>query len=332
MCDAEDRRDVAETSVLHKVLTRLRRSSRVRQISESADIFRLNAPFKGNADRIVTERYRLLWVDFKISTEDTDVVQAFSGAFEIHEFQAISSLDREIERVNPAIICFDFDFPTKPALKTLQETKKNHASVPVLMLTVQHSEALAVWAFRSRVWDYLVKPIARREIDRCLEGLQEMLEMRAAQTQKRAAANAASLIPEDSRWRGTRGNSATLLAPAIDYVEHNYREKLSSVDAASLCNMTTFQLSRVFKETYGLTFQDYILRFRIREACRLLKNPAAEIGDVASLVGFNDPSYFGKVFRRYMQCSPSEFHSAGEDALDADLLSGELTDSASGSS
>lgn len=276
----------------------------------------------------MAERYRLLWVDFKISTEDSDVVDAFSGTFDIHEFTAISSLDREIERVDPAIICFDFDFPTKPALKTLQETKKSHASIPVLMLTVQHSEALAVWAFRSRVWDYLVKPIAGREIDRCLEGLTEMLGMRAAQTQKRAAANAASLIPEDSRWRGTRGNSATVLAPAIDYVEHNFREKLSSAEAARLCNLTTFQLSRVFKETYGLTFQDYILRFRIREACRLLKNPAAEVGDVASLAGFNDPSYFGKVFKRYMHCSPSQFHSAGDDALDEDLLSGDLTDSA----
>jgi YesN/AraC family two-component response regulator len=277
----------------------------------------------------VTGRYRLLWVDFKISTEDDDVIGAFDGIFEIHQFMAISSLDREIERVDPAIICFDFDFPTKPALKMLQDTKKAHASIPVLMLTVQHSEALAVWAFRSRVWDYLVKPIAKRELDRCLDGLSEMLQMRASQTQKRAAANAISLIPEESRWGGARGNSPTVLAPAIEYVESNFRDKLSSTDAARLCNLTTFQLSRLFKETYGLTFQDYILRFRIREACRLLKNPAAEVGDVASLVGFNDPSYFGKVFRRYMHCSPSQFHSAGDDALDEDLLSADLNDTAS---
>ena len=81
-----------------------------------------------------------------------------------------------------------------------------------------------------------------------------------------------------------------------------------------------FQFSRLFKETYGLTFQDYVLRFRIREACRLLRNPAAEIAETAFLVGFNDPSYFGKIFRRYMDCSPSQYHSTNQSMVDADLL------------
>jgi YesN/AraC family two-component response regulator len=280
----------------------------------------------------MAERYRLLWVDFKISTKDAGVIEAFEESFEIHHYAAINSLDREIERVEPDVICFDFDFPTKPTLKALQATKKAHASIPVLMLTVQHSEALAVWAFRSRVWDYLVKPIANQELQRCFEGLTDMLALRAAQKGARALATAGSLIPEDSRWRGARGTSPNVLAPAIEYVEDSYREKITSVEAARLCNVTTFQLSRLFKETYGLTFQDYIMRFRIREAWRLLQNPAAEIGDVGSLVGFNDPSYFGKVFRRYMHCSPSQYHSGKSDALAEDLLAASLIDELSQSS
>ena len=110
--------------------------------------------------------------------------------------------------------------------------------------------------------------------------------------------------------------------PAIEYVEQNYREKISSAEAARLCNLTTFQLSRLFKETYNVTFQDYIMRFRIREACRLLQNPAADIGDVGSLVGFNDPSYFAKIFRRYLHCSPSQFHAGQHDQLAEELLIG----------
>ncbi|HEY5666055.1 MAG TPA: AraC family transcriptional regulator, partial [Gammaproteobacteria bacterium] len=50
----------------------------------------------------------------------------------------------------------------------------------------------------------------------------------------------------------------------------------------------------------------------------------AEIADVAFLVGFNDPSYFGKIFRRYMDCSPSEFLESNQDAVDTDLLLADL--------
>jgi YesN/AraC family two-component response regulator len=258
----------------------------------------------------VADRYRVLWVDYRISTKDAEAIDGFSEYFDMRQYQPIHSLDREIESVDPDVLCFDYDFPTKPALEALRETKRRFPSIPMLMLTVQHSEALAVWAFRSRVWDYLVKPISRSELERCLSGLMEMLKLRAGQTAGRKAASHGSLIPEDNRWRGPRGNASNILTPAIEYVENNFREKISSADVAELCNLTTFQLSRAFRETYNLTFQDYVTRYRIREACRLLRNPAADIGDVGSLVGFNDASYFAKVFRRYLDCSPSQFQTS----------------------
>jgi YesN/AraC family two-component response regulator len=268
----------------------------------------------------LSQRYPLLWVDMKVSRQEAETASAFEDLFEVHHYTALASLDSEIASVGPFTICFDFDFPTKPGLQTLKQTKHDHPRIPILMLTVQHSEALAVWAFRSKVWDYMVKPIATHELERCLVGLREMLGMQALQEQGRQPAMVKSLIPDENRVRGPRGNSPLTLAPAIEYVERSYREKISSAKAGQLCGISTFQLSRLFKETYGLTFQDYVLRFRIREACRLLKNPAAEIADVAYLAGFNDPSYFGKIFRRYMQCSPSEFHAANQDELERDLL------------
>jgi len=261
----------------------------------------------------VADRYRLLWVDYRISTRDAEAIDGFGEYFDVRQYQPIHSLDREIESVDPDVLCFDYDFPTKPALESLRETKRRFPSIPMLMLTVQHSEALAVWAFRSRVWDYLVKPITRSELERCLSGLMEMLKLRAGQTAGRKAASHVSLIPEDNRWRGPRGNASNVLTPAIEYVENNFREKISSADVAELCNLTTFQLSRAFRETYNLTFQDYVTRYRIREACRLLRNPAADIGDVGSLVGFNDASYFAKVFRRYLDCSPSQFQTSHQE-------------------
>jgi YesN/AraC family two-component response regulator len=248
------------------------------------------------------------------------VSELFANGFLIHRYAGHFSLDSEIEGVKPAVICFDFDFPTKMGLKLLQRTKQSHPRIPLLMLTVQHSEALAVWAFRSRVWDYLVKPVAKVEMERCIVGLHEMLQMQALQKESRSPALVKALIPEENRTHGIRDNATLQLAGAIEYVERNFREKISSSEVASLCGLTPFQFSRTFKETYGLTFQEYVLRYRIREACRLLKNPAAEVAEVAHLAGFNDPSYFGKIFRRYISCSPSQYQAAKEPVIDPGLL------------
>ena len=262
----------------------------------------------------------MLWVDATVSRRDDGAMEVFENSFEIHRYNGLASLDSEIDRLRPVLICVDFDFPTKVGLKLLQRTKQTHPRIPMLMMTVQHSESLAVWAFRSKVWDYLVKPVASAEMDRCIVGLHEMLQMQALQKETRALASVKALIPEENRANGMRGNAALQLAFAIEFVEKQFREKISSSEVAALCNMTPFQFSRVFKETYGLTFLEYVQRYRIREACRLLKNPTAEISDVAILSGFNDPSYFGRIFRRYMSCSPSQYQSANDSSIDTSLL------------
>jgi YesN/AraC family two-component response regulator len=268
----------------------------------------------------LSEKPTLLWVDMKVSRQESDIAALLEDFFKVRQYLGLDSLDAEVQKSSPAVLCFDFDFPTKLGLQTLQRTKQSHPRIPILMLTVQHSEALAVWAFRSKVWDYLVKPIAVRELERCLAGLREMLAMQELQPQGRTPAIVRSLIPEENRLTGQRGPAPLVLSPAVEYVERCYREKISSGQAAQHCGLTTFQLSRLFKETYGHTFQDYVLRFRVREACRLLKNPEAEIAEVGFLVGFNDPSYFAKVFRRYMDCSPSQFHLASQNSPDTDLI------------
>src|SRR5690606_15066305 len=231
--------------------------------------------------RTVSYDFSLLWVDMTVSVHDSETVKAFEERCRIYRLAPLASLDTEIAPLRPDGLCFPFDYPTKRGLTTLRETKRRHHSLPILMLTVQHSESLAVWAFRSRVWDYLVIPVSKVELDRCLAGFAEMLRVR--DSSRRRAATPASAIPEEHRASAAAGHGPFALAPALQYVERNFREKVTASKAAALCNLTTFQFSRLFRETYGLTFQEYVIRFRVREAGRLLKNPNAQVSDVALL-------------------------------------------------
>ena len=272
-----------------------------------------------SSDHRTHVKHTLLWLDMTVSVAEPDTSCALDRAFDVHRLAPLSSIRADVERLKPAVAFFDFDFPTKQGLNLLKETKRSFPSLPLIMLTVQHSEALAVWAFRTRVWDYFVKPLSVADSDRCVSSLTEMLSLRDERAASRSAAIPGATIPEEHRISASPQSTMTL-APAVEYVEQKFREKIISAKAAALCGLSAFQFSRSFKETYAITFQEYLLRFRIREACRLMRNPAAQVADVAHLVGFNDSSYFSKVFKRYTTMSPSSFATAAEPDVSVEQL------------
>jgi AraC-like DNA-binding protein len=176
---------------------------------------------------------------------------------------------------------------------------------------VEHSEALAVWAFRTRVWNYLVKPVATAELIDNLLSLTRVL----AQARRPGSPMLAPAIPSlpgkgATQWRSSPHD---VLAPAIQYIEQHYDQALSANDLARMCGRNRFQFSRLFHRTFGVTFQQYLLRHRISEACRLLRKPGASVTQVGYSVGFNDGSYFARIFKRYTGVLPSRF-AAGHTA------------------
>ena len=96
------------------------------------------------------------------------------------------------------------------------------------------------------------------------------------------------------------------LQPAIYYVEQNFREKITADNVASLCGMSSFRFSRNFKNTYGIAFRDYVVRYRLREAYHMLETGHTSVTEAAYACGFNDVGYFSRVFKRYFNTSPSE--------------------------
>ncbi len=76
---------------------------------------------------------------------------------------------------------------------------------------------------------------------------------------------------------------------------------------ARALGVSTSHLSRVFRQTTGDTFERYVVRRRVELARRLLFDPAHNVSTVARQCGFKDASYFARVFRRIVGCSPAEY-------------------------
>lgn len=108
------------------------------------------------------------------------------------------------------------------------------------------------------------------------------------------------------------GNSQ-IVKLAIHHINENYRHKLSLKTVAANIHTNPSYLSMLFKQETGLTFTDYLNQFRINRSCDLLISTNQNLIDIAILSGFDDQSYFSKVFKRVKGISPKDYrksHSA----------------------
>lgn len=105
------------------------------------------------------------------------------------------------------------------------------------------------------------------------------------------------------------GTSSERLAPVIQYLKKNYAYEITLSELANLIPMSEGQFCRVFKQYMKMSPMQYLLRFRILQSCRLLQETDKKIGEIANLTGFNNISYFNKVFLKTIGCTPKEYRN-----------------------
>ena len=249
---------------------------------------------------------RLLWLNAGVSQREASKTE-FARFCDTHVIE-LSELPSVDSAACWDLVCFNFDYPEMAGLKHIPEAKKRWPSAPILMLTMQNSADLALWALRSRVFDLLVKPVTPQEIERCMQRVQDALAAKRSQAVRRPE-GAVAQIPRENRFRPRAVGSSRLQA-AIAHVAKNYLRHISENEVALLCEMSPSRFCREFKAAFDVTFVEYVTNYRVSEAKRLLANPNMSVMDVAAMVGFDDPSYFTRVFRKQAGVSPSEYRAA----------------------
>lgn len=100
---------------------------------------------------------------------------------------------------------------------------------------------------------------------------------------------------------------AHIIHLCMQYVETHYYEKITLEQMAEMVFLSPSYLSRTFKKETGTLFNDYISHVRIEKAKSLLGYSDLRIADISDAVGFDDQSYFTKVFRRVTGVTPKEY-------------------------
>ncbi|KUP21713.1 AraC family transcriptional regulator [Paenibacillus sp. DMB5] len=97
---------------------------------------------------------------------------------------------------------------------------------------------------------------------------------------------------------------------AKEYIESNYwKSSLSVIDVVGYVKIERSYLFRLFKEVTGLSVSAYLTAFRIQRACELLIHSELSVKSLAYSVGYQDPLYFSKVFKKATAYTPSEYRS-----------------------
>ena len=77
--------------------------------------------------------------------------------------------------------------------------------------------------------------------------------------------------------------------------------------AADMAGVSSFYLSKLFKEEKGETFINFISDKRLEKSCELLANTELSIKEITALVGYNDQNYYSRIFKSKYGFSPKEY-------------------------
>ncbi|MDF2540301.1 MAG: hypothetical protein K0S47_19 [Herbinix sp.] len=92
-----------------------------------------------------------------------------------------------------------------------------------------------------------------------------------------------------------------------EYLEAHYTEDISLENVAEQVNISPQYFSKLIKKTTGFNFVDWLSMLRVRKAKELLSNSNLTVKEVCFLVGYKDPNYFSRIFKKRLGITPSEF-------------------------
>ena len=133
-----------------------------------------------------------------------------------------------------------------------------------------------------------------------LQAITYLLETFAARIPRYAATK----ILESSE-----GESAAVKR-AKDFMQGRFAEPISMPDVARHLNMSPSTFGKMFKRESGLTFTQYLARFRVEKSKAMLVNPSHTIRIIAFQSGFDSISQFNRSFRQYTGMSPTEYRAS----------------------
>ena len=218
------------------------------------------------------------------------------------------------------LILMDIEMPGMSGLDAARAVLAQRPSCRVIFVTAYSLFQYAHEAVHLGACDYLLKPVDPDELEasvrramRQIETERKLEELAAAQPQPEQTETEAEA--EDAPEEGENSQTALVMAHVRRYLEDNYMFDLSLDSVGEILHISPAYLSAQFKKYQKMNFLDCLTELRINAAKELLADPFRSSAEVASMVGYEDASYFARAFKKRTGKTPTQYRrQAGQKA------------------
>mgnify|MGYP002747151155 FL=1 len=206
---------------------------------------------------------------------------------------AMSSLSDMAEK-QPNVLITDIKMPEYSGLDLIEKIREKDKNLYIIILSGYGSFKYAQRAIRSGVYRYLTKPTNPRELISVLREIELKIEG-GNRTVSKSEENESVEV----------GN--LLIRKALDYIELHYAEKIGLKTLSDALYISPNYFSDLFRRHMKVKFSDFLIEYRLKKACILLKKPEYKVSEIAEMVGFRDSTYFSTVFKKTYNLTPLEY-------------------------
>lgn len=211
-----------------------------------------------------------------------EVAGCFANGKEAYEFILGNHVD---------LILSDIRMPIMDGLE-LSEKLSSKRKVRIIFFSGYQDFDYVRRALRSGAIDYLLKPVKYEDLVDCLTKIRENLNIE----------NHRSPAPEEENL----SYYEKLIGMVKNYLDTNY-QNATLEQAARLVELSPNYLSKVMKEHSDLSFSNYLLKTRMDNAARMLKDIGYKQYEIAYRVGYDNPKNFSRAFHQYFHMTPSQY-------------------------
>ena len=208
------------------------------------------------------------------------------------------------------LILMDIEMPGMSGLDAARAVLAQRPSCRVIFVTAYSLFQYAHEAVHLGACDYLLKPVDPDELEasvrramRQIETERKLEELAAAQPQQEQTETEEEDAPEE----GENSQTALVMAHVRRYLEDNYMFDLSLDSVGEILHISPAYLSAQFKKYQKMNFLDCLTELRINAAKELLNDPFRSSAEVASMVGYEDASYFARAFKKRTGVTPTQY-------------------------
>ena len=207
------------------------------------------------------------------------------------------------------LVITDINMPEINGLELIRRINALGNKPDIIIVSGYNEFSYAQEAISLGVCAYILKPIKPEEIE---ENILLLAEKKISQRKKREYKMDRSLLDESNDMdraiisiENSRGIHPSVQKILL-YIDGNYAKEITVHELAEQFRINESYLSALFKKEVGINLSNYIERYRMYKATELLKNSDYRVNEIAYMVGYQNPCYFTKQFKKTYNNTPSE--------------------------